>query len=64
MIVAIEEVEFDLAGDDGRCEMKLFRAGGEGAVKELAELRCWWCDPFGKGDGGAKAFVGVGTGVV
>lgn len=38
-MVAIEDVEFDLAGDDGLCEMK-FEAGGDGAVNELAELRC------------------------
>ena len=38
VIVAIEDVEFDRAGDDGRCEMNV-EAGGDGAVNELAELR-------------------------
>lgn len=38
--VAIEDVELDLAGDDGRCEVGGADVGGEGAVKELAELRC------------------------
>lgn len=40
VMVAIEDVEFDLAGDAGRCEMSV-EAGGDGAVNELAELR-WW----------------------
>lgn len=39
--VATDEVEFDRAGDDGRCDAADAEAGGEGAVKELAELRCW-----------------------
>lgn len=38
--VATDEVEFDLAGDDGLCEVKAaLEAGGDGAVNELAELR-------------------------
>lgn len=38
--VAIEEVEFDLAGEEGRCDTNGAEAGGEGAVNELAEFRC------------------------
>lgn len=34
--VAIDEAEFDRAGEDGRWGI----AGGDGAVMELAELRC------------------------
>jgi hypothetical protein len=37
-------------------------AGGEGAVNELPEFRCWWCAPW-NGEGGANTEVGVGTGV-
>lgn len=37
--------------------------GGDGAVKELAELRCWWCEAPVYGEGGAKCEVGVGVGV-
>ncbi len=37
--------------------------GGDGAVRELPESRCRWWEPFGKGEGGAKTEVGVGTGV-
>lgn len=61
--VAMEDVELDRAGDDGRWEKVVVVAGGDGAVKELDELRCWWCEPLGNGDGGAKAVVGVGVGV-
>ena len=32
-------------------------------MKELDEFRWWCCPPLGKGDGGAKPAVGVGTGV-
>jgi hypothetical protein len=39
--VAIDDVEFDLVGEDGRCEPAGAVAGGDGAVNELAELRCW-----------------------
>ena len=65
--VAIEEVEFERAGDVGRTLVKDAVAetvpvgGGDGAANELAEFRCWW--PCGKGDGGANTAVGVGTGV-
>lgn len=38
--VAMDDAELDLAGDDGRCETNVVDAGGDGAVKELAELRC------------------------
>lgn len=61
--VATDDVELDLVGDEGRCDAGGAEAGGDGAVKELAELRCWWCPPLGKGDGGAKLVVGVGVGV-
>lgn len=37
--VATEDVEFDLVGEDGRLDGTDDVAGGEGAVKELAELR-------------------------
>lgn len=37
--VAIEDVEFDLVGEDGRLDGTDDVAGGEGAVNELAELR-------------------------
>lgn len=40
--VATEDVEFDLAGEFGRCEMKGVDVGGDGAVKKLTELR-WGC---------------------
>lgn len=40
--VATDEVEFDRAGGDGRCDTAVVAvAGGDGAVKELTELRCW-----------------------
>lgn len=61
--VAIEDVEFERVGDDGRCNVEVAEAGGEGAANELAELRCWWCEPLGKGEGGAKLVVGVAVGV-
>lgn len=38
--VAIDEVELDLVGDEGRALTKDAVGGGEGAVNELAELRC------------------------
>ena len=62
--VAIEDAELDLAGEEGRGGAVDVDAGGEGAVKELTELRCWCCDPLGKGDGGANVVVGVGCGVL
>lgn len=37
--VATEDVEFDRVGDEGRCIDT--DAGGEGAVNDEAELRCW-----------------------
>lgn len=63
--VTIDDVEFDRAGDDGRwlTNEASEAAGGDGAVRELPESRCRWCDPFGNGDGGANTDVGVGTGV-
>ena len=60
--VIIDEVELERAGDEGRW-LTNEAAGGEAAVIELAESRCRWCDPFGKGEGGANTDVGVGTGV-
>lgn len=61
--VAMDDVEFDRAGEDGRALINGVGAfaGGEGAAKELVELRCWW--PGGKGDAGPMTEVGVGTGV-
>lgn len=41
--VAMDDVEFDLAGEVGRCAATETEAGGEGAVKELVDPRCWWC---------------------
>lgn len=38
--VATDDVEFDLAGEAGRWAITVANVGGEGAVKELAELRC------------------------
>ena len=38
--VMIEEVELDRVGEDGRALTKDAAAGGEGAVRELAESRC------------------------
>ncbi len=61
--VATEDVELERVGDAGRCEAADTDAGGDGAVKELAEFRCWWCEPLGNGDGGAKFVVGVAPGV-
>lgn len=52
--VATEDVEFDLAGEDGRCEARLVDGGGDGAAKELVEPRCWLEGPDVNGDGGAK----------
>ena len=57
----MDDAELDLAGDTGRALTKDAAVGGEGAVIELAESRCRCCEPFGKGDGGAKVDVGVGT---
>lgn len=37
--VATDEVEFDRVGEAGRCIDA--DAGGEGAVNDEAELRCW-----------------------
>lgn len=60
----MEEVEFDRAGEPDRGWTKdAVRVGGEGAVNELAESRCLWCEPLGNGEGGAKTEVGVGAGV-
>jgi hypothetical protein len=61
--VATDDVELDRVGDGGRCTAEVTDAGGEGAVKELAEFRCWWFEPLGNGDGGAKFVVGVALGV-
>jgi hypothetical protein len=61
---AIVEFEFGRAGDSARgLTNEAVTVGGEGAVSELAESRCLWCEPFGNGDGGANTAVGVGTGV-
>jgi hypothetical protein len=60
--VATDEVELDLAGEDGRALAKPAARGGDGAVKELAEF-LWWCDGGGNGEGGANTLVGVGAGV-
>jgi hypothetical protein len=60
--VIIDDVELERAGDAGRWFKKAM-GGGEGAAKELAELRCWCPAPLAYGDGGANADVGVGTGV-
>jgi hypothetical protein len=58
-----EEVA-DSAGDAARALTNdAVTAGGDGAVSELAESRCLWCEPFGNGEGGANTDVGVGTGV-
>ena len=37
--VATEDVEFDLVGEEGRCETAAADGGGDGAVNELAEFR-------------------------
>jgi hypothetical protein len=37
--VIMEDVELDLAGDDGRTLTNEAAAGGDGAVSELAESR-------------------------
>lgn len=39
--VATDEVELDLVGEAGRCGAVDTDAGGDGAVNELFELRCW-----------------------
>lgn len=61
----MDDVEFDRAGDEGRWLMNDANeaAGGDGAVIELPESRWRWCEPFGKGEGGAKTEVGVAIGV-
>jgi len=41
--VVTEETELDLAGELGRpLGNDTVDVGGDGAVKELAEFRCWW----------------------
>jgi hypothetical protein len=60
----VEAFELDRAGDAARGLTKdAVTIGGDGAVRELAESRCLWWEPFGNGDGGANTEVGVGTGV-
>jgi hypothetical protein len=59
--VITDEVELDLAGDDGRWFTNEAAGGGDGAANELVESRCRW--PLGKGDGGANCEVGAGVGV-
>lgn len=54
--MAIDEVEFDRVGEDGRIEAP---AGGDGAAKPVDDVR-WWLR--GNGEGGAMA-VGVAMGV-
>lgn len=58
-------MEFVLAGDAAGAVLLPTNdagiVGGDGAVRELWESRWRW--PLGKGDGGAKMEVGVGTGV-
>lgn len=62
--VMIDDVELDRVGDVGLwTNVAVVRVGGDGAVRELAESRCRWWAPLGKGEGGAKTDVGVGTGV-
>lgn len=39
--VAIDDVELERVGDAGRCDPAGAVAGGDGAVNELAEFRCW-----------------------
>ncbi len=41
MDVAIDDVELDRVGEAGRPPIKEAVVGGEGAAKEVAELRCW-----------------------
>lgn len=62
--VMTEDVELDLAGDEGLWFTNAAAGGGDGAVKELIESRCRCCGPLGNGDGGANWEVGVGIGVV
>lgn len=38
--VATDDVEFDRAGEDGRALTNDAVAGGDGAAKDVAELRC------------------------
>lgn len=59
--VMTEEVELDLAGDDGRWLTNEAASDGDGAVNELLDSRCRW--PLWKGDGGANCEVDVGIGV-
>ena len=39
--VATDEVELDRAGEDGLADTN-DAGGGDGAVMELFEFRCWW----------------------
>lgn len=48
-------------GEEGRAVGPVGAGGGEGATDRLEEVR-WW--PERKGDGGAMAEVGVGSGVL
>lgn len=61
--VAIEDVELERVGDEGRIVPVILPdevGGGEGATDRLEDVRWWWED--GKGEGGAIA-VGVAMGV-
>lgn len=60
--VAIEEVEFDRVGEEGRTVGPRGAGGGEGATLEKLEEVRWWL-LLGKGDGGAITEVGVCIGV-
>lgn len=62
--VATEEVELDRAGEVGRALTKPAASGGEGAVNELAEFRCWCEGAAGNGEGGANTADGVTIGVL
>ena len=59
--MAMEEVEFERVGDEGRTVGPRGAGGGEGATECDEEVRWWWPAP-GKGDGGAID-VGVAIGV-
>jgi len=58
--VAIELVEFDRVGEDGRAGAPAI--AGEGSGRAGFEGTRWWCRP-GNGEGGATLDVGVGIGV-